>query len=170
MANQVGYPALLAAATDSEGISFASAACSAGYGKAMESLGDVVLNGRHVAAFVELHIEQGPFLEAAGQEEGEERRGRGRREEEGDVLFLIPCHYVSILIPLSGLPIGVVTAIAAPAALIVEFKGNGGHAGGTLMPYRWGLGFIRTLFVLSSLIPLVGFGWSCQERLWPGCR
>lgn len=36
----------------------------------------------------------------------------------------------------TGLDIGVVTAIAAPASLKVEFEGNGGHAGAVLMPYR----------------------------------
>ncbi len=36
----------------------------------------------------------------------------------------------------SGVPIGVVTAIAAPAALRVEITGVGGHAGATLMPGR----------------------------------
>ncbi|CAN8232604.1 unnamed protein product [Cochlearia groenlandica] len=35
-----------------------------------------------------------------------------------------------------GLDIGVVTAIAAPASLKVEFEGGGGHAGAVLMPYR----------------------------------
>lgn len=52
------------------------------------------------AAFVELHIEQGPELER------------------------------------SGVPIGVVTAIAAPATLRVELTGEGGHAGAVLMPER----------------------------------
>ncbi len=52
------------------------------------------------AAFVELHIEQGPLLEAA------------------------------------ALPIGVVTAIAAPATLRVELSGAGGHAGAVLMRDR----------------------------------
>jgi len=52
------------------------------------------------AAFVELHIEQGPLLEAA------------------------------------GMPIGVVTAIAAPATLRVELSGAGGHAGAVLMRDR----------------------------------
>jgi ureidoglycolate amidohydrolase len=52
------------------------------------------------AAFLELHIEQGPQLEAA------------------------------------GVPIGVVTAIAAPATLRVELTGEGGHAGATLMADR----------------------------------
>jgi ureidoglycolate amidohydrolase len=32
--------------------------------------------------------------------------------------------------------IGVVSAIAAPAALEVRFSGDGGHAGALLMPYR----------------------------------
>src|SRR5262249_33211407 len=54
----------------------------------------------HYAAFVELHIEQGPILE---------------REQ---------------------IPIGVVTAIAAPASLWVRLEGEGGHAGTVLMPDR----------------------------------
>jgi N-carbamoyl-L-amino-acid hydrolase len=36
----------------------------------------------------------------------------------------------------AGLPIGVVTAIAAPAALRVRYTGPGGHAGGVLMADR----------------------------------
>ena len=36
----------------------------------------------------------------------------------------------------AGLPIGVVTAIAAPATLRVQFTGEGGHAGAVLMPDR----------------------------------
>ncbi|KAJ3674700.1 hypothetical protein LUZ60_005316 [Juncus effusus] len=35
-----------------------------------------------------------------------------------------------------GLEIGIVTAIAAPASIKVEFEGNGGHAGAVLMPKR----------------------------------
>ncbi|KAL3642058.1 hypothetical protein CASFOL_012873 [Castilleja foliolosa] len=35
-----------------------------------------------------------------------------------------------------GISIGVVTAIAAPASIKVEFEGNGGHAGAVLMPKR----------------------------------
>jgi N-carbamoyl-L-amino-acid hydrolase len=65
--------------------------------------GDVLaaaLEPGHYAAFLELHIEQGPELEA------------------------------------SGTPIGVVTAIAAPATLRVELSGAGGHAGAVLMPLR----------------------------------
>jgi ureidoglycolate amidohydrolase len=54
----------------------------------------------HYAAFVELHIEQGPLLERA------------------------------------GIPLGVVTVIAAPASLRIRIGGEGGHAGGVLMPAR----------------------------------
>lgn len=50
---------------------------------------------------MELHIEQGPLLEAEGTQ------------------------------------LGIVTAIAAPAALRVFFSGDGGHAGALLMPYRY---------------------------------
>ena len=52
------------------------------------------------AAFVELHIEQGPLLEREGK------------------------------------AIGIVTAIAAPAALRVTWEGEGGHAGAVLMEGR----------------------------------
>lgn len=38
--------------------------------------------------------------------------------------------------PAQGLQLGVVTAIAAPAALRVTFRGGGGHAGALLMPQR----------------------------------
>ena len=43
--------------------------------------------------------------------------------------------------------IGIVTAIAAPASIKVDFEGTGGHAGAVLMPKRYidltqsGLGF-----------------------------
>jgi ureidoglycolate amidohydrolase len=53
-----------------------------------------------LAAFVEMHIEQGPLLERAGD------------------------------------AIGAVTHIAAPAAFRVTLTGQGGHAGGVLMPDR----------------------------------
>lgn len=35
-----------------------------------------------------------------------------------------------------GISIGIVTAIAAPASIKVDFGGNGGHAGAVLMPHR----------------------------------
>ena len=60
----------------------------------------VRLPAGHYAAFVELHIEQGPLLERA------------------------------------AIPLGVVTAIAAPAGLRLWIEGEGGHAGAVLMPGR----------------------------------
>jgi N-carbamoyl-L-amino-acid hydrolase len=63
-------------------------------------LASVRLQQGHYAAFVELHIEQGPLLERA------------------------------------GIPLGVVTAIAAPASLRIRIEGEGGHAGAVLMPDR----------------------------------
>lgn len=64
------------------------------------NLADVRLAKDAYHAFVELHIEQGPELEA------------------------------------KGLPIGVVTAIAAPATAEFTVTGEGGHAGAVLMPRR----------------------------------
>lgn len=63
-------------------------------------LAGVRLQPGYYAAFVELHIEQGPLLEQR------------------------------------GVPLGVVTAIAAPASLRMEIQGRGGHAGAVLMPAR----------------------------------
>jgi ureidoglycolate amidohydrolase len=40
------------------------------------------------------------------------------------------------LLERGGIPLGVVTAIAAPATLNIEVEGEGGHAGGVLMPDR----------------------------------
>jgi ureidoglycolate amidohydrolase len=40
------------------------------------------------------------------------------------------------LLEREGLPIGIVTAIAAPASMTVELTGEGGHAGAVLMPIR----------------------------------
>lgn len=43
------------------------------------------------------------------------------------------------LLERESLQLGIVTAIAAPAALRVTFKGGGGHAGALLMPDRQGM-------------------------------
>lgn len=90
-------PAKLLALTDGDGNPFDAVRRQAGY---TDSLDDVELPGGHYDSFVELHIEQGPRLEAA------------------------------------KLPLGVVTAIAAPATVRVQFEGSGGHAGTVLMPDR----------------------------------
>jgi N-carbamoyl-L-amino-acid hydrolase len=63
-------------------------------------LAEVRLPAGYYAAFVELHIEQGPRLER------------------------------------DGVPLGVVTAIAAPASWRIWIEGEGGHAGAVLMPQR----------------------------------
>jgi len=90
-------PEKLTALTDADGFDFETVRRQAGYSG---DLGDVELAVGHYASFIELHIEQGPRLEAA------------------------------------GLPLGVVTAIAAPATIRVEIHGSGGHAGTVLMPDR----------------------------------
>lgn len=73
--------------------------CRAAAGFAGEVAG-VRLPAGYYAAFVELHIEQGPLLER------------------------------------TGIPLGIVTAIAAPASLRMWIEGEGGHAGAVLMPER----------------------------------
>ncbi len=90
-------PIALASLKDFEGNSLEALRARAGFaGELLE----VRLPENHFAAFVELHIEQGPLLER------------------------------------SGTPIGIVTAIAAPAALRVTWEGEGGHAGAVLMSSR----------------------------------
>jgi N-carbamoyl-L-amino-acid hydrolase len=90
-------PGQAAALRDADGATFEEVRLRAG---CAGTLAEVRLPPGHYAAFVELHIEQGPVLE---------------RE---------------------AMPIGVVTAIAAPAALRVHLEGAGGHAGAVLMPQR----------------------------------
>jgi ureidoglycolate amidohydrolase len=82
---------------DSEGNSLEALRSAAGFAG---ELTEVRLPKNRFAAFVELHIEQGPLLERAGT------------------------------------AIGIVTAIAAPAALRVTWEGEGGHAGAVLMGGR----------------------------------
>ena len=83
--------------TDRDDDSFNTVRRRSGFDGDMKS---AVLSPGYYHAWVELHIEQGPELEAA------------------------------------GLPIGIVTAIAAPATMFVEVTGAGGHAGAVLMPRR----------------------------------
>jgi ureidoglycolate amidohydrolase len=90
-------PEAAAALKDKEGATFEEVRKRAG---CPGEVAAVRLRHGHYAAFVELHIEQGPLLE---------------REE---------------------IPIGAVTAIAAPAALRLRLDGEGGHAGAVLMPQR----------------------------------
>ncbi|TYI64214.1 hypothetical protein E1A91_D09G072000v1 [Gossypium mustelinum] len=48
-----------------------------------------------------------------------------------------------------GISIGVVTNIAAPASIKVDFEGNGGHAGGVLMPDRNDAGLAAAELMLA---------------------
>ncbi|XP_061371222.1 ureidoglycolate hydrolase [Gastrolobium bilobum] len=48
-----------------------------------------------------------------------------------------------------SISIGIVTAIAAPASLKVEFEGNGGHAGAVLMPNRNDAGLAASELALA---------------------
>ena len=82
---------------DSRGQSLNEVRQAAGFSGTLDS---VRLPSGYYAAFVELHIEQGPLLEQR------------------------------------GVPLGVVTAIAAPASLWLTIEGEGGHAGAVLMPTR----------------------------------
>ncbi|MBV9761240.1 MAG: M20 family metallo-hydrolase [Acidobacteriaceae bacterium] len=82
---------------DSAGASLEEVCRAAGFSGPLSS---VCLPPGHYAAFLELHIEQGPLLE---------------RER---------------------VQIGLVSSIAAPASLKIVIEGEGGHAGGVLMPHR----------------------------------
>jgi N-carbamoyl-L-amino-acid hydrolase len=87
----------LASLVDHDGNTLDVLRIAAGFAGA---LSEVRVAENRFAAFVELHIEQGPLLERAGT------------------------------------AIGIVTAIAAPAALRVTWEGEGGHAGAVLMGGR----------------------------------
>jgi N-carbamoyl-L-amino-acid hydrolase len=96
MAN-VLTPAQARALRDKEGRNLEELRAKAGFTGALESV--AVAPGRF-HKFLELHIEQGPYLEAG------------------------------------GLDVGLVTHIAAPASQRIVIDGEGGHAGGKLMPGR----------------------------------
>jgi N-carbamoyl-L-amino-acid hydrolase len=96
MAN-VLTPAQARALRDKKGRSLEELRAKAGFTGALESV--AVAPGRFYK-FLELHIEQGPYL-----------------EEE-------------------GLDVGLVTHIAGPASQRIVIEGEGGHAGGKLMPGR----------------------------------
>lgn len=112
-------PEAVAALRDGDGVSVEDARRTAGCGG---DLGGVPLPPGHYSAFVELHIEQGPLLEA------------------------------------EGLDIGVVTAIAAPAALRVHLEGEGGHAGAVLMPGRRDAGLAAAEVALAVEAAALGSG------------
>ncbi len=90
-------PAKAVALRDKDGHGLEELRAAAGFSGNLESI--KVAKGRF-HQFVELHIEQGPYLEA------------------------------------EGIDVGLVTHIAAPASLRILIEGEGGHAGGKLMPGR----------------------------------
>jgi len=100
---------------DANGTGYLDAAKSAGYGAkdTQAMLDGALIKKGAVDYFLELHIEQGPELEA------------------------------------EKLDVGVVTAIAAPAALDFAFKGPGGHAGALLMPRRHDAGLAGSELALA---------------------
>jgi N-carbamoyl-L-amino-acid hydrolase len=96
MANVLS-PKQALALRDKEGCGLEEWRAQAGFAGPLESV--AVPNGRF-DKFVELHIEQGPYLEQ------------------------------------EGFDVGLVTHIAAPASQRIVIEGEGGHAGGKLMPGR----------------------------------
>ncbi|EFH41671.1 hypothetical protein ARALYDRAFT_494642 [Arabidopsis lyrata subsp. lyrata] len=110
------------------GISCLGSRLLAGSKELAEALKTTVFDGQNVS-----------FIEAA--------RSAGYAEDKDDDLssvFLKKGSYFAFIelhieqgpiLEDEGLDIGVVTAIAAPASLKVEFEGSGGHAGAVLMPY-----------------------------------
>ncbi|KAK8609986.1 hypothetical protein V6N13_093396 [Hibiscus sabdariffa] len=79
------------------------------------------------------------FLEAARS------AGYARDEDDLSSVFLKKDSYSAFvelhieqgpILEKEGISIGIVTNIAAPASVKVDFEGNGGHAGGVLMPER----------------------------------
>jgi len=97
MMGNVLTPQQATALRDKEGRSLEEWRAQAGFTGSLESV--AVKRGRF-HQFVELHIEQGPFLEQ------------------------------------EALDVGLVTHIAAPASQRIVLEGEGGHAGGKLMPGR----------------------------------
>lgn len=119
---------------DGQNISFFDAARSAGYSKDQVDLSSVFMKRGSYSAFVELHIEQGPILEDEGMLILTLEALLAIFLDRSSLQFLI---LVNGKICYPGVSIGIVTAIAAPASIKVDFEGNGGHAGAVLMPSRF---------------------------------
>lgn len=122
MAGALSAEALAGLKDSLSNATFAEVVAAAGFGGAhgeAQMLEAARVAAGTYASFVELHIEQGPRLEAA------------------------------------GLPIGVVTAVAAPASLTLDFYGDGGHAGSLLMGDRHDAGLAAAevaLFVEAAAL------------------
>ncbi|MBA0767176.1 hypothetical protein Gotri_016114 [Gossypium trilobum] len=92
------------------------------------------------------------FLEAARS------AGYARDEDDLSSVFLKNDSYSAFvelhieqapILEEEGISIGVVTNIAAPASIKVDFEGNGGHAGGVLMPDRNDAGLAAAELMLA---------------------
>jgi len=94
----------------------------------------VPLPPNYYAAWVELHIEQGPLLERAMQPSTEPSLGAALKGT-GFTPSITPPKADGALAP-EGTILGIVTNIAAPASYRYEITGLGGHAGALLMPDR----------------------------------
>jgi N-carbamoyl-L-amino-acid hydrolase len=97
MMGSVLSPKQALALRDKEGRGLDELRTQAGFTGSLES---VAVPAGRFHQFVELHIEQGPYLEA------------------------------------EGIDVGLITHIAAPASQNIVIEGEGGHAGGCLMPGR----------------------------------
>jgi len=97
MMGSVLSPEKALALRDKEGCGLDELRMQAGFTGPLES---VAVPAGRFHQFVEMHIEQGPYLEQ------------------------------------EGIDVGLVTHIAAPASQIIVIEGEGGHAGGKLMPGR----------------------------------
>ncbi|KFK31709.1 hypothetical protein AALP_AA6G148900 [Arabis alpina] len=111
------------------GISCLGSRLLAGSKELAEALKTTVFDGQNVS-FIEA-------AKSAGYAEDKEKDLSSVFLKKGSYFAFIELHIEQgPILEEEGLDIGVVTAIAAPASLKVEFEGNGGHAGAVLMPYR----------------------------------
>ncbi|CAN7102734.1 unnamed protein product [Brassica rapa subsp. narinosa] len=111
------------------GISCLGSRLLAGSKELAEALKTRVVDGQNVS-FIEA-------AKSAGYAEDEDEDFSSVFLKKGSYFAFIELHIEQgPILEDEGLDIGVVTAIAAPASLKVEFEGNGGHAGAVLMPYR----------------------------------
>jgi N-carbamoyl-L-amino-acid hydrolase len=117
--------------TAPEGLTLKEVRTAAGF---QGDLAAVKLTTDYYAAWVELHIEQGPLLERAMLEAtsaGEDSALKGT----GFSPSVQPAKDAGALAP-EGTILGIVTNIAAPASYRFIIQGFGGHAGALLMPDR----------------------------------
>jgi ureidoglycolate amidohydrolase len=101
-------------------------------------LGSRLMSGRLAAeAAAKLRDDQGEEFEITRLRAGCEGALDSVRRSAGSFHAFVELHIEQgPLLERQNIPIGIVTAIAAPAALRVTFVGEGGHAGAVLMPQR----------------------------------